>query len=68
MKNIDDYIEIFLDYIQYFVLDFIFYLDVLIKQENFNIKQVYLEIFFFYFDIVEEVLDWKENIIGLKLF
>lgn len=61
MKNNDDHIQTFSDYIQYFAPDFTLHPDVSTKQENLNTKQVHLEISFSHFDTAEEVLDWKEN-------
>lgn len=66
MKNNDDHIQTFSDYIQYFAPDFTLHPDVSTKQENLNTKQVHLEISLSHFDTAEEVLDWKENIIGSK--
>lgn len=66
MKDNDDRIQTFSDYIQYFAPDFTLHPDVSTKQENLNTKQVRLEISLSHFDTAEEVLDWKENIIGSK--
>lgn len=50
MKNNDDHIQTFSDYIQYFAPDFTLHPDVSTKQENLNTKQVHLEISLSHFD------------------